>query len=512
MGESIATEEIDLATPAAGRALRVVLLTFYNYGSVALRIFHPLLQQRGHEVHSIFFKDSFTYRYPSLREEEMVVEQIERIQPDLVAVCVWSTYYQLAARLTRRIKARTGAVVIWGGIHAQVRPEDSLQHADLVARSEGEYALAELTDRIGLGHSYRDLAGCWVRDGDEIVRNLPRYLIPTLDVLPLPDESPERKYYLGLEEWLDPRDVQAMRLSYDIMTVRGCPFECTFCIHNYTRKAWVGLGTYIRRRSVDHCIRELRAAVEQNPQLMQIALADDIFAPPRPWLEEFCERYKREVNRPFLIWAYPGMVDDQKVRMMRDAGLWAATMGIQSGSERIRRDCYERATPNEEIVRAAETFKRHGVVRNLDFIGDNPYENDEDRYETLELLGRLPKPFYFNYFSLTYFPGVELTDRALRDGHITPADVEDVAEKGYVLWAGTLSRLRSLEAMRWDVAYMMVVYRFPYRLVHWLAGFRPFRRRAGVAAMFMRMLRRLTHKRDRLLSRLTGRLILPSAS
>jgi hypothetical protein len=152
------------------------------------------------------------------------------------------------------------------------------------------------------------------------------------------------------------------------------------------------------------------------------------------------------------------------------------------------------------------------VARNLDFIGDNPYENEDDRYATLELLGRLPKPFYFNYFSLTYFPGVELTDRALRDGHITPEDVEDVAQKGYVLWAGTLSPLRSLEALRWDVAYMMLVYRFPYRLVRKLVDLPQFRRRIDRAAGLMRGLRSASHMRDRIMYNLTGRIIFPSAS
>jgi radical SAM superfamily enzyme YgiQ (UPF0313 family) len=243
-----------------------------------------------------------------------------------------------------------------------------------------------------------------------------------------------------------------------------------------------------------------------------VAISDDIFAPPRPWLEDFCARYKKEIGLPFIIWAYPGMVDDHKVRLMRDAGLWAATMGIQSGSERVRKECYERETPNDEIVSACQIFANHDVVRNLDFIGDNPYENDDDRYETLRLLADLPKPFYFNYFSLTYFPGVDLTDRCLRDGHIKPEEVEDEAEKGYVLWGGTLSPLRSLEALRWDVAYLMLVYRFPYRLVRWLVDRRLFRRRSDVGAAFMRRLRSLSHRRDRILARLTGRMALPSAS
>ena len=231
---------------AAGRALRVALLTFYNYESHALRIFHPLLRQRGHEVHSIYFKNYFTYQVPTEQEEDMVVQLISELRPDLVAMSVWSTYYQLAGRLTQRIKDATGAVVVWGGIHPQTRPEDCLQHADVVCRSEGEYVLAELTDRMSLGLDYSDVRGCWVRAGDEIVRNAPRTLISDLDALPLPDLSPDNKYYLGRNQWRNVAQWDRKAVAYDVMSARGCPFECTFCIHNFTRKATEGLGTYLR--------------------------------------------------------------------------------------------------------------------------------------------------------------------------------------------------------------------------------------------------------------------------
>jgi radical SAM superfamily enzyme YgiQ (UPF0313 family) len=509
---SVTNGDFDLSAPAAGRPLRVVLLTFYNQFSHALRIFHPLLQQRGHEVHSIYFKQAFTYGHPTQHEEDMALDLIEEIRPDLVGVSVWTTYFQLAARLTERIKQRTSAVVIWGGIHAQVRTEQSLQYADIVCRSEGEYVLAELTDRIGLGQDYLDLAGCWVRRGDEIVRNGPRLLINDLDALPPADLSSENKHYFGSGGWIDAAAQDTALPSHDIMMVRGCPFECTFCIHNYTRKVSVGLGTYIRRRSVDHVLNELRMIKRLRPQLEGIAISDDIFAPPRPWLEEFCARYKEEIGLPFIIWTFPRMVDEERIRLMRDAGLWAATMGIQSGSERIRRDYYERETSDDEIVRAAEIMARHGVIRNLDFIGDNPYETDADRRATLDLLLRLPKPFYFNYFSLTYFPGVDLTERALRDGHITETDIEDVAQKGYDLWAGTLSPFRSIEDLRWDVAYMMAVYRFPRWLVTPLVGKPFFRKHARSAAGMMRQLRSLAHWRAEMAYKLFGTMRFPSAS
>jgi radical SAM superfamily enzyme YgiQ (UPF0313 family) len=199
----MSTQAIDLEAKSPGRGLRVVLVGFYNYQSHALRIFHPLLKRRGHEVHSIFFKNFFTYHEPSACEEDMVVELIERIKPDLVGMSVWSTYYQLAARLSGRIKASFNPTIIWGGIHAQTCSDECLDHADIVCRSEGEHVLAELTDRMSLGQDFTDLTGCWVRSGDEITRNVPRPLIPDLDVLPPADLSSENKYYLGYKAWRD---------------------------------------------------------------------------------------------------------------------------------------------------------------------------------------------------------------------------------------------------------------------------------------------------------------------
>ncbi len=501
MPDAVSTETLDLTAPAAGRRLRVVLLAFYNYESHAIRIFHPLLKQRGHDVHTIFFKNYFTFEAPTAHEEDMVVDLITQLRPDVVAMSVWSTYYQLAARLSRRVKAATGAVVIWGGIHPQTRPEDSLEHCDLVARSEGEYVLAELTDRIGLEEDWTDIGGTWSKRAGEIVRNPPRFLIPDLDVLPAADLSPENKYYLGKDAWRDVAAWDQKAVAYDIMMVRGCPFECTFCIHNFTRAAAKGLGTYVRRRSVDHVMAELRAAVAQRPRLQTIAFSDDIFAPPRPWLQEFCARYKKEIGLPFALYSFPRMVDDARVALMRDAGLWVTTMGIQSGSERIRRDCYERETTQAEIIESCRILDRHGVVRNLDFIGDNPYESDADREETLDLLSKLPKPFYFNYFSLTYFPGVDLTERALRDGHIRPDDVEDVAQKGYQLWGGSLMSQRPPENLRWDIAYTMAVLGVPKAVVLRLINSRAFMPNIQRVARLMRRLQDVSRWRMRVRDR-----------
>lgn len=490
---------------APGRPLRVALMTFYNYQSHALRIFHPLLTQRGHEVHSVFFYNSFTYVHPTPEEEDMVVDFVVRLKPDVVAMSVWSTYYQLAARLTRRIKAATGAVVIWGGIHPQTCAEECLADADIACRGEGEYVLAELTDRLSLGQPYDDLEGCWVRTPAGITRNPLRPLITELDVLPPADLTSDGKHYFAFGRWRDAPTWDQGAVSYDIMTVRGCPYQCSFCIHNFTRPLTAGMGSYIRRRSVEHVMRELRAAVAARPKLRTIAFSDDIFSPPRPWMEEFCDVYRREIGLPFILYSFPGMVDETKVRLLRQAGLWYTTMGIQSGSERIRRECYGRHTADETIIEACRIFRRYGVGVNLDFIGQNPYETREDHLATLDLLCRLPKPFYFNYFSLTYFPGVDLTERALRDGYITPEDIEHVAQKGYRLYGGHLMNDRDEAELYWDVAYGMAVHGVPAPLIRRLMDTEFYSRHIRGLTRQMRRVRKVARAKQRLADRLARR-------
>src|SRR5262245_45327887 len=250
---------------------------------------------------------------------------------------------------------------------------------------------------------------------------------------------------------------------------------------------------------------ELRAAVAQRPRLRAVAFSDDIFAPPRPWLEEFCARYKAEIGLPFIMYSFPRMVDERRVALMRDAGLWMTTMGIQSGAERVRRDLYERETSNGDIREACRILERHGVGRNLDFIADNPYETDADREETLDLICSLPKPFYFNYFSLTYFPGVDLTEWALRDGHIGPDDVEDVAQKGYHLWGGNLMSERSPENLKWDIAYTMAVHGFPKRVIKRLIRSSAFLPNVHRIAQALRRVGDVARWKTRTYDRLIGR-------
>ena len=57
----------------------------------------------------------------------------------------------------------------------------------------------------------------------------------------------------------------------------------------------------------------------------------------------------------------------------------------------------------------------------FDLILDNPYETDEDLRKTLSLLNTIPDTYELILFSLTFYPGTYLYDKAVKDGLIEDA-------------------------------------------------------------------------------------------
>ncbi|MDI6773844.1 MAG: hypothetical protein QME60_00380 [Verrucomicrobiota bacterium] len=96
-------------------------------------------------------------------------------------------------------------------------------------------------------------------------------------------------------------------------------------------------------------------------------------------------------------------------------------MGVQSGSRRILTEIYHRAVSPDVVLGAARIingFYDQGVRADYGFILDNPYETPDDWRESARLMIALPRPATFSLYSLAFFPGTKLTERAVADGHV----------------------------------------------------------------------------------------------
>ena len=279
--------------------------------------------------------------------------------------------------------------------------------------------------------------GIALRKGKEIVRNDLRPLLTDLDSLPFPDYAPDGKFLIEGDE-ISPHDPFAGRFNLDIMASRGCPYHCTYCCNSVFLQNHRGKGPPIRRRSVDNVIEEIQTMRGKFPHLKRIDFIDEVFAWDEAWTSEFKSKYGKQVGLPFQCAQHPRMVDGETIRMLKEAGLERVEVGIQSGSEKIRKEVFERPVGNEDLIRTAHVVNSFKIAPAYDLIVDNPFEAEEDRADCLEFLLSLPRPFHLRMYPLTYFPGTALTQRALDAKLITEERVENKLERTHSKWFVTL--------------------------------------------------------------------------
>lgn len=458
--------------------MNIVLITPTppDINAFGVRILSAVLKRAGHGVKCIFlpegiehlkFDASFVYRYP-----EKTLIQIGDIcgTADLIGVSFMSLYYDRAVQITDHLKKRLKKPVIWGGTHPTARPEECLNHCDIVCVGEGEEAIVELAAAITAGRSYGDIRNlCFNRNGAN-KKNEVRPPLHDLDALPFVDYDIRDHYVYNWRSSdvvaIDERIMkeQFLRMpyfggkwlyAYRTMTLRGCPHRCSYCASS-------SMGT-LRRRSVDNVIAELKDIRKRFPYVELISFFDDtFFAAPVAWFEEFRDKYKKEIGLLFHAQCSPTTMAETKMDILVDAGLYNTEMGIQTGSERIQQ-MYRRVVPNQKVVEASALIARYMprvMMPDYHVILDNPWETTQDVRDTLNLLLSLPGDFGLQISSLIFFPGTELNDKARQEG-IIKDELNEVCRKPF-----TYPKWTYLNYLIYLSGFPMI----PRRLLRFLAG------------------------------------------
>ncbi|MCD6327044.1 B12-binding domain-containing radical SAM protein [bacterium] len=434
--------------------MKVTLISPYlDTIAQGLRCLSSFIKSKGYECEMIFLPDfdallSYRPQFEKLYSEQLIEDVVEKSSSsDLVGICVMSNFLDKATQLSSALRAKVRAPVIWGGIHPTVLPESSLDYCDIVCVGEGEYPLLNLMRAIEQKKDYRNIRGLWFKDGSDYIRNPIEPLARDLDSLPFQDYdysthfavSKDRNHLVKVDYELQKEHIiRGLRICgdrcvYQTITTRGCPHACAYCCHSALKKLYEGQPV-LRRRSVDNVMQELEEIKEAMPYVELILFADESMpAMPDAKMKEFCEQYKKRIGLPMYVQVSPPLMTEKKMDYLADAGMISAQMGIQTGSERINREYYNRFITNDQVLEGARLLNKHKdtmVPPVYDVILDNPYESREDRLQTVRLLMQLPRPFVIQFFSLTFYPGTPLYDRAKADG-IVGDERETVYRKHY---------------------------------------------------------------------------------
>jgi radical SAM superfamily enzyme YgiQ (UPF0313 family) len=321
--------------------------------------------------------------------------------PRVVGFTATTSEIVRAAELAARVKeARPDVLTLVGGCHATALPEETLMAFpafDLAAIGEGEETLCEILARVeGGARLPADVAGTAVREGAAVRRQAPRPLIHDLDTLP----PPAWDLLDGFPRSFRPSPGRVRRWPCaSVILTRGCPNQCVFCDRSV-------FGNRCRAYSPAYAVERVRE-LRDRYGVRELLIEDDTFVISKARVREFCERLL--AGRLDLSWSCLGRadrVDPDLLCLMKRAGCWHMSFGIESGDAGILKAMHKRL--DLEQIRQAVGWSRAAGMRTKGFfIVGFPGETRESLARTRALACSLPLDD-ISVMQMTPFPGSEL--------------------------------------------------------------------------------------------------------
>jgi anaerobic magnesium-protoporphyrin IX monomethyl ester cyclase len=237
------------------------------------------------------------------------------------------------------------------------------------------------------------------RGGGEVRVNLPRPFIADLDEMPMPKHE-----LLPLEKYRMPMIKGPFTF---VVTSRGCPAGCTYCIKH------VSYQYSTRLRSPKLLMEELWGLKEQG--INNIHMYADLFTVNREQVMELCERMiEEEIGIRWTCNSRVDYVDEEMLRQMGRAGNWLISWGIESGNEQILKHARKGAYP-DKAERALRWAKGAGIKNWGYFIIGLPGETEETIRETIEFAKKLPLDIALFHVAAPY-PGTPFFFEVVKEG------------------------------------------------------------------------------------------------
>jgi len=381
----------------------------FNYGIACLS---SVLKRAGHDTALINVNE----KLESVPSAERLAARVKAEAPDLVGFSLVTTQFQYAVEMAQAVRrAMPGVPIIAGGVHATMDPHGCLESGafDYVCRGEGEGALLDLLGALERGEDPASIANIWTRRNGRVVSNPVR---PFIDLAELPPKDYE---IFDFQRMIDAKDGWV-----GLMASRGCPFRCSYCFNHrmvelYSRDTGLKAAelNYVRHHTVDEMMEEIQYLLSRYRNIRMFIFDDDLFTFDREYVREFCRRYRGITDIPFVCNAHVRFMDDELAAILREGGCKIVKFGLESGSERVRREIMHRNMSNADIEKAFAAVNAAGLHSSAFVMIGLPGETTGEMDETIDLLARI-RPGRFRWAIFYPFVNTDAYDMAREMGLI----------------------------------------------------------------------------------------------
>lgn len=342
------------------------------------------LQANGYEV-AVFDQNA------EGEDDSLLWERVASFAPDAVGFSVITPAYPTARLQIAELKRRApGTIVIAGGIHANLFPEDLLADGvDAVVLGEGEQTTCHLIEAINSGRPLTEVEGVAFLESGSMRMNRKSSRPLDSEELPIVDR---KLYRLDLYS------------HHSMLASRGCPYDCAFCC-NFSGTVLVK-GVSVSRH--ERVIREM-AMLENDFGAREIFFADDLFLMKKRNILSFCAEYAAAgLGVSWIGQLRADAMDAEVAEAMATARCRRLYFGIESGSDAILARAGKRTTV-ERMLSGVRCAAQAGLRVKTGWIYGLPGTVAEQR-KSIDLMRRM-RPHEISIHTLIPFPGTAYYSR-----------------------------------------------------------------------------------------------------
>lgn len=327
--------------------------------------------------------------------------KLRRFKPDLLAFRFDTYNFHQTLSWAKYLKKRLQVPVLAGGINFSLYPREAMVYEviDFAVQGEALSSLPKFLDVLRLKKggwkvekSWKKIPGLIYRSRGKVVASPPAKRLAHFDDYPFP-----ARHLLSNELY---SSYLTQRRPYTIMlTVTGCPYNCTFC-------AIAPLP--FRVRSAENVLAEIKECVEKYG-IREIDFFDaTFFLPRRRALKIFKGIQKAGWDLEWACRSRVDVVDDQVLEEAAKAGCRRIYFGIESSHVDVL-EAINKQINIPQIKKAIDLSHKHGIKVMGFFMVGNPGETRRSVLDSVRFAKNLNLDFV--QFSRTIAkPGSQLAE------------------------------------------------------------------------------------------------------
>lgn len=343
---------------------------------VGLLAIGSYLHAKGHNVKIIDCRELILNR-KTKDYIPRIAQIVDEFKPDMVGINILTALFDEAKKITSELRKRfPNLLIIAGGPHPSVEPILTFkqnEYIDAICVGPGEEVCLDVLE----GNNVRCIQGLMHRD---CVDNFEKRTVELdIDKYPFPDYNlANSSFYTGFTintvfSW-GYRGLAAI-------TSRSCPYSCKFCASDWSKP--------VRYHSAEYTLEMTKYLSKYDIDVLPFF--DDTIGTNKDRLRKICEGFIRSR----LFWPYTSLrysasmranqIDPDTLKLMKKAGCFSISIGIESGSDRMLK-VIDKKTTVEMNKRACAYMLEAGLYLSTSFMVGIPGETEAEMNETLAFM------------------------------------------------------------------------------------------------------------------------------